>query len=150
MQADAGAQAVQIFDSWASNLAPQDYDIFAGPYINQIVDSVKQKHPDLPLILYISGSGGLLERMAKCNVEVISIDGSVDMKDAIRRVGPNFAVQVCPDLGRSQVVCKVSSALLRLQILFLNICLVQSLVPLSLLAVTPRPVLSHDISATID
>ncbi len=114
MQADAGAQAVQIFDSWASNLAPQDYDMFAGPYINQIVDSVKQTHPDLPLILYISGSGGLLERMAKCNVEVISIDGSVDMKDAIRRVGPNFAVQVCPDLGRSQLVCKVSSALLRL------------------------------------
>lgn len=85
---------MQIFDSWASNLAPQDYDIFAGPYINQIVDSVKQTHPDLPLILYISGSGGLLERMAKCNVEIISIDGSVDMRDAIRRVGPNFAVQV--------------------------------------------------------
>lgn len=98
-QADAGAQAVQIFDSWASNLAPQDYDVFAGPYINQIVDSVKQTHPDLPLILYISGSGGLLERMAKCNVEVISIDGSVDMQDAIRRIGPNFAVQGNMDPG---------------------------------------------------
>ena len=93
-QADAGAQAVQIFDSWAAKLAPQDYDIFAGPYINQIVNSVKQTHPDLPLILYISDSGGLLERMAKCNVEVISIDGSVDMQDAIRRIGPKFAVQV--------------------------------------------------------
>jgi len=33
-------------------------------------------------------------------VEVISIDGSVDMKDAIRRVGPSFAVQVCPHFGR--------------------------------------------------
>ncbi|KAL3161462.1 Uroporphyrinogen decarboxylase 1, chloroplastic [Trebouxia sp. C0010 RCD-2024] len=98
-QADAGAQAVQIFDSWASNLAPQDYDVFAGPYINQIVDSVKKTHPDLPLILYISGSGGLLERMAKCNVEVISVDGSVDMKDAIRRIGPNFAVQGNMDPG---------------------------------------------------
>lgn len=106
MQADAGAQAVQIFDSWASNLAPQDYDIFAGPYINQIVDSVKQTHPNLPLILYISGSGGLLERMAKCNVEVISVDGSVDMKDAIRRIGPKFAVQV---LSCSGFVCLVCS-----------------------------------------
>lgn len=64
-QADNGAQAVQIFDSWASQLAPSDFDIFAGPYIKQIVDSVKATHPDLPLILYISGSGGLLERMAK-------------------------------------------------------------------------------------
>lgn len=64
-QADNGAQAVQIFDSWASQLAPSDFDIFAGPYIKQIVDSVKATHPDLPLILYISGSGGLMERMAK-------------------------------------------------------------------------------------
>lgn len=114
MQADAGAQAVQIFDSWASNLAPQDYDVFAGPYINQIVDSVKKTHPDLPLILYISGSGGLLERMAKCNVEVISVDGSVDMKDAIRRIGPNFAVQVCACHWCALVICvRLPSTMLR-------------------------------------
>ena len=56
VQADAGAQAVQIFDSWASHLAPQDFDVFAGPYIKQIIDSVKQTHPDLPIILYISGA----------------------------------------------------------------------------------------------
>lgn len=55
MQADSGAQAVQIFDSWASHLSPQDFDVFAGPYIKQIIDTVKQTHPDLPIILYISG-----------------------------------------------------------------------------------------------
>lgn len=55
VQADAGAQAVQIFDSWASHLAPQDFDVFAGPYIKQIIDDVKKTHPDLPIILYISG-----------------------------------------------------------------------------------------------
>ena len=42
LQADAGAQAVQIFDSWASELAPQDFDVFAGPYIQRIIDSVRQ------------------------------------------------------------------------------------------------------------
>lgn len=73
-QADNGAQAVQIFDSWASHLAPSDFDIFAGPYIKQIVDSVKASHPHLPLILYISGSGGLLERMAKvCGPKPVSL-----------------------------------------------------------------------------
>ena len=41
-QADAGAQVVQIFDSWASELAPQDYDVFAAPYTKQIIDSVKK------------------------------------------------------------------------------------------------------------
>lgn len=35
-QADAGAQAVQIFDSWASHLSPQDFDVFAGPYIRKV------------------------------------------------------------------------------------------------------------------
>jgi uroporphyrinogen decarboxylase len=57
LQADCGAQAVQIFDSWASHLAPQDFDVFAGPYIKRIIDDVKSTHPDLPIILYISGSG---------------------------------------------------------------------------------------------
>jgi uroporphyrinogen decarboxylase len=93
-QADAGAQAVQIFDSWAAHLAPRDFDVFAGPYIKQIVDSVKATHPDLPLILYISGSGGLLERMAATGVDIISVDGSVDMPQAIQRCGRHLAYQV--------------------------------------------------------
>jgi uroporphyrinogen-III decarboxylase len=48
VQADAGAQAVQIFDSWASELAPQDFDVFAGPYIKQIIASVRQVPWSLP------------------------------------------------------------------------------------------------------
>jgi hypothetical protein len=35
-QADAGAQVVQIFDSWASHLSPQDFDVFSGPYIRRV------------------------------------------------------------------------------------------------------------------
>jgi uroporphyrinogen-III decarboxylase len=35
-QADAGAQVVQIFDSWASHLSPQDFDVFSGPYIKKV------------------------------------------------------------------------------------------------------------------
>ena len=57
-QADNGAQAVQIFDSWATELSPVDFEEFSLPYLKQIVDSVKETHPDLPLILYASGSGG--------------------------------------------------------------------------------------------
>ena len=55
-----------------------------------------QTHPDLQIILYISGSGGLLERMAACNPDIMSIDQHVDMRDAIQRIGPKFAVQVSP------------------------------------------------------
>ena len=53
-----------------------------------------QTHPDLQIILYISGSGGLLERMAACAPDIMSIDQHVDIRDAIQRIGPNFAVQV--------------------------------------------------------
>eukprot|EP01026_Neomeris_dumetosa_P012103 TRINITY_DN14256_c0_g1_i1.p1 TRINITY_DN14256_c0_g1~~TRINITY_DN14256_c0_g1_i1.p1 ORF type:complete len:394 (+),score=46.29 TRINITY_DN14256_c0_g1_i1:61-1242(+) len=86
-QADNGAQVIQVFDSWASNLSPQDFDVFSGPYITEIIQSFKSTHSHIPVILYISGSGGLLERMAKCGADVLSIDGSVDMKDAVDRVG---------------------------------------------------------------
>lgn len=98
-QADSGAQAVQIFDSWASHLSPQDFDVFAGPYIKQIIDASKQSHPDLPIILYISGGGGLLERMAKCGPDIISVDGSVDLTQAITRCGTEFAYQGNMDPG---------------------------------------------------
>lgn len=98
-QADNGAQVIQIFDSWASHLAPQDFDIFSGPYIKQIIDSFRSTHPDVPIILYISGSGGLLERMAQCGADIISIDGSVDLNDAISRCGSQFAYQGNMDPG---------------------------------------------------
>ena len=60
-----GAQVMQIFDSWASSLSPQDFDVFSGPYLKRIIAQVKAAHPEVPVILYISGSGGLLERMAQ-------------------------------------------------------------------------------------
>ena len=41
-QADAGAQTVQIFDSWAAQLSPQDFDVFAGPYITYIIQQAKK------------------------------------------------------------------------------------------------------------
>ena len=68
---------------------------------------VRETHPDLTIILYISGSGGLLERMAAAQPDVISIDQRVDMRDAIQRIGPQFAVQVSP---AGTCWCKVSAA----------------------------------------
>ncbi|XP_016512042.1 uroporphyrinogen decarboxylase, chloroplastic-like [Nicotiana tabacum] len=98
-QADSGAQAVQIFDSWATELSPVDFEEFSLPYLKQIVESVKLTHPDLPLILYASGSGGLLERLPLTGVDVVSLDWTVDMADGRRRLGPNIAVQGNVDPG---------------------------------------------------
>ncbi|KAK6228718.1 hypothetical protein SCA6_001058 [Theobroma cacao] len=98
-QADNGAQVVQIFDSWATELSPVDFEEFSLPYLKQIVDSVKQTHPDLPLILYASGSGGLLERLALTGVDVVSLDWTVDMAEGRKRLGHDIAVQGNVDPG---------------------------------------------------
>ncbi|MEY2984899.1 MAG: uroporphyrinogen decarboxylase [Cyanobacteriota bacterium] len=98
-QIDCGAQVVQLFDSWAGQLSPQDYDTFALPYQQKVVKLVKQTHPDTPLILYISGSAGILERMGQSGVDIVSVDWTVDMADARQRLGPAMKVQGNMDPG---------------------------------------------------
>lgn len=98
-QIDCGAQVVQLFDSWAGQLSPQDYDVFALPYQQKVVKLVKETHPDTPLILYISGSAGVLERMGKSGVDIVSVDWTVDMADARQRLGAAMKVQGNMDPG---------------------------------------------------
>ncbi len=92
-QIDSGAQVVQMFDSWAGQLSPQDYEKFALPYQQRVVKQVKATHPDTPLILYINGSAGLLERMGQSGVDIVSVDWTVEMKEARARLGANMGVQ---------------------------------------------------------
>ncbi|WP_448280936.1 uroporphyrinogen decarboxylase [Phormidesmis priestleyi] len=98
-QIDCGAQVVQMFDSWAGQLSPQDYDTFALPYQQRVFRQVKETHPDTPLILLVSGSAGVLERMAKSGADIVSVDWSVDMADARSRLGKDMKVQGNIDPG---------------------------------------------------
>ena len=98
-QIECGAQVVQMFDSWAGHLSPQDYEVFALPYHQKVVKQVKKVYPDTPLILYISGSAGVLELMAKSGVDMVSVDWTVDMADARKRLGPDMKVQGNVDPG---------------------------------------------------
>ncbi|MBE9228163.1 uroporphyrinogen decarboxylase [Phormidium sp. LEGE 05292] len=92
-QIDSGAQVVQMFDSWAGQLSPQDYETFAMPYQRRVVEQVKATHPDTPMILYINGSAGILDRMSKSGVDIVSVDWTVDMAEARKRLGENIGVQ---------------------------------------------------------
>jgi uroporphyrinogen decarboxylase len=98
-QIDCGAQVVQMFDSWAGQLSPQDYDTFALPYQKMVFNLVKKTHPDTPLILLVTGSAGLLERMATSGADILTIDWTVDMADARRRLGKDVKVQGNLDPG---------------------------------------------------
>ncbi|MFB2836511.1 uroporphyrinogen decarboxylase [Floridanema evergladense] len=92
-QIDSGAQVVQMFDSWAGQLSPQDYATLALPYQQRVVKQVKATHPDTPMILYINGSAGILDRMSESGVDIVSVDWTVDMAEARKRLGENMGVQ---------------------------------------------------------
>ncbi|KGG37011.1 Uroporphyrinogen III decarboxylase [Prochlorococcus sp. SS52] len=98
-QIESGAQVVQMFDSWAGQLSPIDYDNYAAPYQKKVVDLVKQSHPDTPMILYISGSAGVIERMAKTGVDIVSLDWTVDMAEGCARLPNNIGIQGNVDPG---------------------------------------------------
>jgi uroporphyrinogen decarboxylase len=66
-QADAGAQVVQIFDSWAGDLGGSELDEFVLKPIQAIIDGVKQRHPELPVIVFARGIGSRQKRAAELN-----------------------------------------------------------------------------------
>jgi uroporphyrinogen decarboxylase len=88
-QIEAGAQAVQLFDTWAGMLAPDDYETYALPYTTQIVSAVKGR---APVIVYVGGGGTMLERIAKSGCDVMGLDWRVEIGEARTRLG-NLPVQ---------------------------------------------------------
>ncbi|MGD1701243.1 uroporphyrinogen decarboxylase [Dapis sp. BLCC M229] len=98
-QINSGAQVIQMFDSWAGQLSPQDYETFALPYQKLVVQQVKKTHPNTPFILYINGSAGLLERMPQTGVDIVSVDWTVDIGEARQRLGQNIGIQGNIDPG---------------------------------------------------
>jgi uroporphyrinogen decarboxylase len=92
-QIDSGAQVIQLFDSWAGHLSPADYDTFAAPYQRMVMERIKRSRPDVPLILYINRSGALLERMAHSGADIVSLDWTVTIEEARRRMGEGVGIQ---------------------------------------------------------
>jgi uroporphyrinogen decarboxylase len=85
-QIESGAQLIQIFDSWAGHLSAKDYDTFAAPYQKIVLNKIKEKHPEIPTVIYIKHSGALIERMASTGVDVVSLDWTVDMAEGRERI----------------------------------------------------------------
>ncbi|XVF78811.1 hypothetical protein PTKIN_Ptkin14bG0166900 [Pterospermum kingtungense] len=92
-QVESGAHCIQIFDSWGGQLPPDMWEKWSKPYITEIVSVVRSKCPQTPLVLYINGNGGLLERMKGTRVDVIGLDWTVDMADGRKRLGSDISVQ---------------------------------------------------------
>ncbi len=74
-QINAGANCVQVFDSWAGSLSPEDFKQFAQPYLLKIADAIK----DLaPVILFPKGSWYALEDLSRSNASAIGIDWTIE------------------------------------------------------------------------
>jgi uroporphyrinogen decarboxylase len=90
-QVGAGADAVQLFDSWAGCLSPREYERFALPATRKVLEGLSDMA--VPSILFGVGTGELLGLMAGAGAEVVGIDWRVPLDEARRRVGPSRAVQ---------------------------------------------------------
>lgn len=91
----AGAQAVQIFDTWGGALSRSAYLTFSLPYMQQIVAGLIREHEGrrVPCILFTKGGGQWLEAMAQTGADALGLDWSTDLGEARRRVGAQVALQ---------------------------------------------------------
>ncbi|HWD51826.1 MAG TPA: uroporphyrinogen decarboxylase [Acidimicrobiales bacterium] len=92
-QLDAGADAAQVFDSWAGILTPRHYEELVLPATRRLFAELASSHPGVPTILFGVGTGELLSLMGAAGSSVVGIDWRVPLDDARRRVGPGIAVQ---------------------------------------------------------
>jgi uroporphyrinogen decarboxylase len=95
-QVDAGAEVIQLFDSWVGGLGPADYAAFVQPHVRRIFDGL----PGVPSIHFGTGTTALLELMADAGGDVIGIDHRVSLAEAWRRVGPDRGIQGNLDAAR--------------------------------------------------
>ena len=91
VQLDAGVHAVQLFDSWAGALSVADYRAFVAPHSARVFAEIAEY--GVPRIHFGVGTGELLADMADAGADVIGVDWRIPLDEAIRRVGPGFAVQ---------------------------------------------------------
>ncbi|RMG19195.1 MAG: uroporphyrinogen decarboxylase [Deltaproteobacteria bacterium] len=90
-QIEAGAQAVQLFDSWAGILSPDDFREFALPWVVRLIEQLDRD--DVPVIYYVGESATLLEAMVETGADVLGIDWRIPMQEARRRIAGRAAVQ---------------------------------------------------------
>ncbi len=90
-QADAGAQVLQLFDSWVGCLGPDDFRQFALPYTKKVIDAVKKK--GVPIINFGTNTGTYLDLVKQGGGDVIGVDWRVRLDSAWKTIGYEHAIQ---------------------------------------------------------
>ena len=94
-QIAAGAQAVQIFDTWGGLLSDAAFPEFSLAYMRQIIGGLSREHEGrrVPVILFTKGGGQWLELMAESGADALGLDWTVNLGQARQRVGSQVALQ---------------------------------------------------------
>lgn len=90
-QARAGAQALQLFDTWAGELSPSDYRDRVMPYNGEIIEKIREE--GVPIIYFATNADGLLGSIRELGSDVVGVDWRIDLDDAWKRLGPRTAIQ---------------------------------------------------------
>ncbi len=94
MQIEAGADVVQIFDTWAGILTPEDFQDFSLQYIGDIVRDVKKRTNNrAPVIVFCKGANHSLTEIAATSCDVVGLDWTIDIADAKALIGDEVALQ---------------------------------------------------------
>jgi len=101
-QIDAGAQAVQLFDSWVGSLSPDDYREYVLPHSRSVIESIPS---GVPVIHFGTGTASLLELMSEAGGNIIGLDWRVRLDEGWHRVGSDKAI-----MGNLDPVTLFSSA----------------------------------------
>jgi uroporphyrinogen decarboxylase len=89
-QIAAGAQAVQLFDSWAGCLTPGDYEQFVLPYTRSVIAGITQ---GVPVINFSTGTAGLLKQIRAAGGDVIGLDWRINLDEGWATLGHDVAMQ---------------------------------------------------------
>jgi uroporphyrinogen decarboxylase len=97
-QIRAGAQAVQLFDTWGGIFSPQDFGICALSYVKKIIHDIRDwqkagRSEPVPIIYFVGETAGLLEEIKGSGADVHGVDWRINLDDAIKRLGNDAVVQ---------------------------------------------------------
>jgi uroporphyrinogen decarboxylase len=90
-QIKAGAQAIQIFDTWGGILSPADYEKYVLPYTTKLINGLNRINT--PIIHFVKGAGTILDVVQKAGGDVMGLDWHVDLGKARDILGPKIGVQ---------------------------------------------------------
>mmetsp|Transcript_18960 Transcript_18960/g.39967 ORF Transcript_18960/g.39967 Transcript_18960/m.39967 type:complete len:410 (+) Transcript_18960:175-1404(+) len=91
-QIECGAQVIQVFESWAHQMSPSQFERFAKPAAQKAIKIMKDKHPDVPVIYFANGGSSYLELQRDMGCDMIAVDWSIDMEQARKILGPEIPI----------------------------------------------------------